>query len=302
VVRRPLAAAPLLALAGLLLAAPRAGAGGDPLQLAACGSRLWVVGQGTAAELDAVSGRTLHRIRPRLDYPVAVACSGDEGLVGSVVNGYGSGAVQRVSAVGRSTPLPGTGPVYDLAAWGRRAWVLTDALARRVHELPEHGPSRPVPGTAGAGWVTAGADGLWIVTVHSQLRLVPYDGPVRTVASDVRWPPAPCAGGALVPAGGRLVLFRPDGRRVWSTSGPAGSAACSARSAYTLSSDRLGHATLFEISLADGRTLARRQVPAPATDLAAGPAGVWVAISGPQDRLLLLARGSLRLLRTVRLA
>src|SRR5262245_1106731 len=119
--RWPLAAAPLLVLTGLLALAPRAGAGGDPLQLAACGPRLWVAGQGLAEVLDGRSGHVLHRIRPRLDYPVAVACSGDQGFLGSVINGYGNGAVQRISADGRSMPLPGDGPVYGLAAWAGRA-------------------------------------------------------------------------------------------------------------------------------------------------------------------------------------
>jgi hypothetical protein len=300
-VRWPLAAAPPLALAGLLALAPRAGAGGDPLQLAACGPRLWVAGQGTAAVLDARDGRLLHRIRPRLDYPVAVACSGDEGFLGSVVNGYGSGAVQRVSAAGASTPLPGDGPVYGLTARAGRAWVLTGAVDREVVELGEAGTWRPVAGSDGSATVAAGPTGLWLLSEHFALRFVPYGGRLRTVATGVRSWPASCGSGALATVGGRLVLFDGAGRRRWTRQGRGDFPACAGGSAYVLVSDRLGRSTLRRLDLADGRTVAARRVPGPATSLAAGPYGVWVAVSGPSPQLRLLSPTTLRLLRSIRL-
>jgi hypothetical protein len=298
-VRGPLAAAPFLAVAGLLALAPRAGAGGDPLQLAACGPRLWVAGHGTAAVLDARSGRLLHRIGPRLDYPVAVACSGDEGFLGSVVNGFGSGAVQRVSAAGVSTPLPGDGPVYGLAAWAGRTWVLTGAVDRQVVELGKTGPRRTVAGSDGSGTVAAGPTGLWLLSERYALQFVPYGGRPRTVATGVRSWPAVCGSGALATVGGRLVLFDGAGRRRWARAGRGDFSACAGGSAYVLTADRRGHSTLRRLDLADGRTVAARRVPGPATSLAAGPDGVWLAVSGRRPQLRLLSPATLRPLRSL---
>src|SRR5579862_3171689 len=82
-----------------LTASPLARAGGDFVDLAAAGGRVWFVGEPGVLELDAHTGRTL--ARPRLAgaaYPLSVALAGGAAWVASVENGYVWGTLTRVDA------------------------------------------------------------------------------------------------------------------------------------------------------------------------------------------------------------
>src|SRR6266536_4722173 len=88
-----------LVLLGLMVivAAPVARAGGDVVNLAVNGRRVWFVGPSGVRSLDVRSGRT--RSMPRLvgaPYPLSVTVAGGAAWVASVENGYVWGTLSRI--------------------------------------------------------------------------------------------------------------------------------------------------------------------------------------------------------------
>src|SRR5919197_2319440 len=89
----------LLVVAGVLVGAPAARAGGDFADLAVGGARVWFVGSGGVRSLDPATGRTLSRPQlVGLAYPLSVALAGHAAWVASVENGYVWGTLSRIDA------------------------------------------------------------------------------------------------------------------------------------------------------------------------------------------------------------
>ncbi len=139
---RPLA---LLVLAGAVLAsAPVAWAGGDFVDVAAGGPRVWVVGPFGVRSVDALSGRILSM--PQLTgapYPLSVTVARGATWVAGVENGYTSGTLSRIDS--RSGKLrivwhrsvvqyvaAGAGSVWALTSSGTRTGIARFTLAGRL--------------------------------------------------------------------------------------------------------------------------------------------------------------------------
>lgn len=86
----------LLAAAGLALV-PVARAGGDFVNLAAGGGRVWFVGERGVVELDARTGRTVYSPLPTSStYPQSIALAGGAAWVAGVENGFVGGKLVRI--------------------------------------------------------------------------------------------------------------------------------------------------------------------------------------------------------------
>lgn len=204
---RRLLVAALLALA----AAPAAHAGGTPVSVAATAGRVWAVDANSVVELDASTGRVLHRVRTRYGFATEVALSDGNVWVSSVDNGYTAGAVARVpfeSSRGSDPLVLPQRPVFSLAVGDRATWALVgpwpharlariDLATRRVRYLPSHG----------ASWLAGDGSVVVATTAHALLRIAD-DGSATTLAAvTAAAPPAVDGGIAWVPEQKQLDRF-----------------------------------------------------------------------------------------------
>jgi len=152
-----------------LTASPLARAGGDFVDLAAAGGRVWFVGEPGVLELDAHNGRTL--ARPRLAgaaYPLSVALAGGAAWVASVENGYVWGTLTRVDAATGKVRVLWRKPdssVQYVAAGAGGVWALIgSAGVNRIARFSLTGHLTRVWKVPGAGRMAADASGCWIST------------------------------------------------------------------------------------------------------------------------------------------
>lgn len=159
-----------LVVAAVAIALPSlARAGGDFVDLAAAGGRVWFVGEPGVRELDAQTGRTL--ARPHLvgaAYPLSVALAGGAAWVASVENGYVWGTLTRIdSRTGMVHVLwrkPDSSVQY-VAAGGGGVWALIgSAGATRIARFSLSGHLTRVWTVPGAGRMAADSSGCWIST------------------------------------------------------------------------------------------------------------------------------------------
>jgi hypothetical protein len=173
------ARAALLLLAGVVLvAAPPARAGGDFVDIAVGGGRVWFVGAPGVRSLDARSGRTL--TMPRLGgaaYPLSVTLAGGAAWVASVEGGYVWGTLSRIDERTGSVRVvwrkygssvqyvaTGAGSVWALIGSPTGARIARFTLAGRllnVWQIPD------------AGRVAADRAGCWVSTNRWLLRIDP---------------------------------------------------------------------------------------------------------------------------------
>jgi hypothetical protein len=169
----------LLLLTGVVLAAASpARAGGDFVDIAVGGGRVWFVGPMGVRSLDARTGRTLSM--PRLvgsPYPLSVTFAGGAAWVASVENGYVWGTLSRIDErTGKVRVVWRTyaSSVQYVAASPESIWALIGSgsgsrIARftlagrllRVWQLPD------------AGRIAADRAGCWVSTNRWLLRIDP---------------------------------------------------------------------------------------------------------------------------------
>jgi hypothetical protein len=167
------------ALAISLLAAAPARAGGQFVDLAVGGSRLWLVGESGTHELDATTGRIRATpTLPRAAYPLTVALAGGAAWVGSVENGFVDGTLSRIdAATGKLRVVwrkqqssvqyvaAGAGSVWALIGVGQgmeAARFRTSGRLLRVWKLPRD-----------AGRMAADSSGCWISSNGMLLHIDP---------------------------------------------------------------------------------------------------------------------------------
>lgn len=168
----------VLLVAAALASAARAG--GDFVDLAAAGHRLWFVG---AFGVRAIDTRTGHIVSaPALrdaPYPLSIAVGGGAAWIATVRNGYVDGRLARIDlASGARRSLALGGPVQSVAAGARGIYALvgsdTIALVRADGAVAHRWR------VAGAGRMTADSSGCWISTNDRLVHIDP-SGAVRDV-------------------------------------------------------------------------------------------------------------------------
>jgi len=162
------------AAAAMLLAASAVHAGGQMVDLAVGGDRVWLVGDPGVQVLSASTGRTVAAPSlPNAAYPLTVALAGGAAWVGSVANGFVDGTLTRIDArTGKERILwrnqessvqyvaAGAGSVWALIGFSgqdRRSTAMKvarfDTAGRLLHVWK-------VP--LGAGRMAADSSGCWI--------------------------------------------------------------------------------------------------------------------------------------------
>lgn len=168
---------PALVLVCACLVVPSlARAGGDFVDLAVAGSRVWFVGAPGVRELDARTGHTIASPRPTgAAYPLSVTVAGGAAWVASVENGYVSGTLTRIDTR-TATPrvLWHNAPVQYVAAGAGSVWALIgSARVIRIARFSLAGRLTRVWPLPAAGRIAADGSGCWISTNRWLLHIDP---------------------------------------------------------------------------------------------------------------------------------
>jgi hypothetical protein len=282
-----LRAALLLAVVALA-SAPAARAGGDFVNLAVGGGRVWFVGPPGVRSLDARTGRTL--AMPRLvgaAYPLSVTVAGGAAWVASVENGYVWGTLSRIDErTGRTRVVwrRERSSVQYVATGAGSVWALIGSPhGTRIARFTLGGRLLRVWRIADAGRMAADRKGCWVSTNRWLLSIDPAGrgrrvvraplGDVATGAGAVWLPRATSVlrideqtGEVRTLATGRLGLggFQHD-------------LAVGAGALWALRSTGRTRSTLLRIDLRTGRTTGTASLPGIADALVVRPHAVWVA-------------------------
>src|SRR5712691_2685065 len=160
----------------VLASAPAARAGGDFVDLAVQGARVWFVGPSGVRSLDARNGRTLST--PHLvgaAYPLSVTLAGGAAWVASVENGYVWGTLSRIDLRTHRVRVlwrKQDSSVQYVAAGAGGVWVLIgSASGNKIARFSLAGQMKRVWKVADAGRMAADASGCWISTNHWLLHI-----------------------------------------------------------------------------------------------------------------------------------
>jgi hypothetical protein len=278
----------LLVAAAVLAGAPAARAGGDFVDLAVGGARVWFVGSGGVRSLDARTGRTLSRpTLVGLAYPLSVALAGGAAWVASVENDYIWGTLShidmrtgRVRVVWRRRESS----VQYVAAGGDSVWTLIGSRkGTRVARFTLTGRLLRVWRVADAGRIAADREGCWIMTEHWLLQ-IDRRGRVRRVVR-ARLGDVSTGGGAVWLAQASSVL-RIDERthavRRIATGRLGGGGfqhdlAVDRRGIWALRYESRTRSTLVRYDSRTGRRTGRATLPGIADAVVVRPHAVWVA-------------------------
>jgi hypothetical protein len=284
----------LLLLLGGLAAVPAARAGGDVVDLAAGGARIWFVGGSGVRSLDPRTGRTLSR--PELvgaAYPLSVALLGGAAWVASVENGYVWGTLSRIDTrTGRVRVVwrRRDSSVQYVAAGAGSVWVLIGSRrGARIARFAPTGRLLRLWRIRGAGRMAADRAGCWISTDRRLLQIDPR-GRVHRVVQAQLGDVATGAGAVWLPQAssvlriderthttrrirtGRLRLggfqhdVAVDGQRLWA-----------------LDEEGRTRSALVRYDVRTGRRTGRARLRGIADAVvAAGPSAVWVATAVPE--------------------
>jgi hypothetical protein len=274
-----------------LVAAASARAGGQFVDLAVGGGRVWLVGEQGVDALDADTGRVL--ATPTLvgaAYPLSVVLAGGAAWVGSVENGYVWGTLSRVDvrtarvrvvwrkeATSVQYVAAGAGSVWALIGAGRHmelARFATTGRLLRLWQLPRD-----------AGRMAADDSGCWISSNRWLLHIDPsgrLHRALRTSFGDVA-----TGGGAVWLAQTSSVLRVDEGsgavRRIdtgrLQLGGFQHDLAVSGNSLYLLQHSYTGknNSTLVRVDVRTGRTTRSEKVPGIADAVVVTGRAVWVA-------------------------
>lgn len=230
--------------------APAAIAGGVPVQLAAVGSTIWSVSEAGLVAVDGRSGAVVARPLTPYAYPVRLSAFGGTLWVASVPNGFGSGAVTRIGAGRRATPLRlRRQGVFDVCAGPGVAWAVVGARRRRVARIARTGAVRFLELGSNPAWCAADAGAGWFSTEDG--RLVRVDARTSAARTFARVP-----GLGQVAAGHGFV---------WA----------------------VGPGIVVRVNESTGR-VTRIRLPRTAFSIAAGRRGAWILAGGQTSTRLVL--------------
>jgi hypothetical protein len=282
----------LVLTAGVLAAAAPAYAGGDFVDLAVGGARVWFVGSGGVRSLDARTGRTVSRPQlVGLAYPLSVALAGHAAWVASVENGYVWGTLSRIDLTTGKVRVVwrrrGSSVQY-VAAGADSVWTLIGSRkGMRVARFTLTGRLLRVWRIADAGRIAADQEGCWISADH---RLVQIDrrGRVHTIVRARLGDVATGAGAVWLPQA-RSVL-RIDERTHEVRRIPTGrlggggfqhDLAADGRRLWALRYVSRARSELVRYDSRTGRRTGRTTLPGIADAVVVRPYAVWVATVAP---------------------
>lgn len=264
-----------IALAGAWTCVARAG--GTQVGVVATAGRVWVATGANVVELDAASGRVLHRVAARYPFPLEIGASDGAIWVSSVENGFVAGAVTRIPFDSARTSQPlvcPTRPIFSLAVGSSTTWALVGPWPRLALAAIDQATrsARLVRLPVRLGWIaaddTGGTPGLFGVTAGGVLERVGASGTALWRASTGRIMDPPAVGLG----------------RVWAAS----------------------TTSLYAVDAASGRVDGRLPLRNTSVQLAVGGGRLWV-LSSRQARgaqhyeLVEVATGPLRVVRRVAL-
>jgi hypothetical protein len=287
----------LLVVAGGLLAAPAARAGGDFADLAV-GGRVWFVGAGGVRSLDARTGRTLSRPQlVGLAYPLSVALAGGAAWIASVENGYVWGTLSRIDVrTGRMRVIwrRRASSVQYVAAGAGSVWTLIGSRkGTRIARFTLSGRLLRVWRIAAAGRIAADREVCWVSTDHRLLQ-IDRRGRVHQVVR-ARLGDVTTGAGAVWLSQGRSVLRideRTGGIRTVPTGRVGGGGfqhdiASDGRRLWALRYGSRSRSALVRFDSRTGRRTGRAGLPGIADAVVVRPHAVWVATVAPHYEALL---------------
>jgi hypothetical protein len=199
----------LVVAAAVLATAPAARAGGDFVDVAVHGARIWFVGPAGVRSLDAHTGRTLSA--PRLvgpAYPLSVAVAGGAAWVASVENGYVWGTLSRIDVPTGKVRVVWrkfNSSVQYVAVGAGSIWALIGSrTGSRIARFSPAGRLLRIWRIHDAGRMAADGSGCWISTDRRLLHIDPL-GRLHGVA-DTRLGDVTTGGGAVWLPRARSVL------------------------------------------------------------------------------------------------
>ena len=283
----------LLLLGGVLAAVPAARAGGDFVDLAVGGARLWFVGGSGVRSLDPRTGRTLSR--PQLvgaAYPVSVALLRRAAWVASVENGYVWGTLSRIDLrTGRVRVIwrRRDSSVQYVAAGAGSIWTLIGSRRGvRIARFAPTGRLLRLWRVPGAGRIAADRAGCWISTDHWLLQIDPRGGVHRIVRArlgDV----ATGAGAVWLPQASSVLRVdeRTHATRRIRTGtlrlgGFQHDVAVDGRRLWALDEEGRTRSALVRYDLRTGRRTGRARLRGIADAVVVEPSAVWVATAAPE--------------------
>ncbi len=281
----------------ILTLCQQAYAGGDFIDLAASGSRVWFVGEPGIRELDARTGRTL--AAPTLagaPYPLSVALAGGAAWIASVENGYTWGTLTRLDTRTRRTKLlwrkQGTSVQYVAAGAGSVWALLGSAGPTRIARFTLAGKLTRTWTIPGGGRMAADSSGCWIST-NQWLIHIDRGGDVRRVVRAQLGDLTTGAGSVWLPQPTGMIIRvnEKDGRIHALPTGPLRlggfqhDLAAGAGALWALTVHSRSQTTLNRFDPASGRRTGRTQLPGIGDAIAATPAAIWVAtVIAPPSR------------------
>ena len=284
----------LLLLLGGLAAVPAARAGGDVVDLAAGGARIWFVSGSGVRSLDPRTGRTLSR--PELvgtAYPVSVALLGGAAWVASVENGYVWGTLSRIDMkTGRVRVVwrRRDSSVQYVAAGAGSVWALIGSRrGARIARFAPSGRLLRLWRVGGAGRMAADRAGCWISTDRRLMQIDPRGGVHRIVPASLG-DVATGAGAVWLPQASSVLRIdeRTHATRRIRTGrlrlgGFQHDVAIDGRRLWLLDEEGRARSALVRYDLRTGRRTGRARLRGIADAVvAAGPAAVWVATAAPE--------------------
>lgn len=302
---RGLLAATALLLGGVLpIAAPVARAGGDFVDLAVGGNRVWFVGPGVRS-LDARTGRTVSA--PRLvgaAYPLSVAVAGGAAWVASVENGYVRGTLSRIDErTGRVQVVwrRQRSSVQYVAAGAGSVWALIGSRkGSRIARFTLAGRLLRVWRIAAAGRMAADRQGCWISTNRRLLHIDPA-GRVHRVLRAPLGDVATGAGAVWLPRSSSVLrLDERTGRVRTLATGPLRlggfqhDLAVGDDALWTLGYQSRTRSKLLRYDLHTGRRTGTARLPGIADALVVEPHALWIATTAGGSTLFRLDPHTLR--------
>lgn len=283
--------------AAVMLAAAPVHAGGQMVDLAVGGERVWLVGDPGIQVLSATTGHTLASpTLPDAAYPLTVALAGGAAWVGSVANGFVDGTLTRIDAqTGKERILwrkqqssvqyvaSGAGSVWALIGFSgadrhtsamRIARFSTAGRLMRIWNVP-----------LGAGRMAADNSGCWISSNGALLHIDPSGHLHRTLQApfgDI------ATGAGAVWLAKRTSVVRIDERTGQTRSIPTGTLrlggfqhdlAASSDALYLLQHTYTGPSVsrLVRIDLRTGARTSSAAIDGIADAVVAAPHAIWVA-------------------------
>jgi hypothetical protein len=288
---RSTAPAAVLALVALLVPASTASAGGEFVDLAVGGGRVWLVGgESGVHSFDETSGRVRSApVLPGAGSQLSVAVGGGATWVASVANGYTSGTISRIdrrTGALRVVWRSGTQAAQYVAIGAGSVWALLGTgSGTRIARFAPDGRLLHVWAIADAGRMAADGAGCWVSAFSSLVRIDPA-GAVHRVVRAPNGDVATGGGAAWLPrqtsvlrvdeASGRVRTIA-SGRLALSGLQHDLAAGDGALWALSRPITEPGVSTLVRLDPLTGHSTGRVRFPGAAQAVVVRPGAVWVA-------------------------